>query len=143
MGGLGALAGWRLFPWATAFTFRSIVYLTVGMDGVAIELDLPKRIPLRPFLTALRGRLWLSFSLTNILKLSSLSLLLSSTFRVDGPRVAVRTFVNVRDSLWVFIVADDMLPCIALLAQHGATVVLLETADALDRGGLFLFDGTG
>lgn len=65
---------------------------------------------------------------------------LSRTSGVDGTRVAVCTFMNVRDSRGVVVVADNVLPGIALLAQNGTTIVFLVAAYALDHRRLFLFD---
>jgi hypothetical protein len=123
MVGLGTLVGRRLISGAPTLSLIAIVQVAICMYGPAIELDLPKRL-LGPLLAALGSSLWLSFPLANVLKLSTLPLLLSSTPRIDGSRMAVGAFMDIGHMLRRLVVANDMLPGVTLFAQYSVPVIL-------------------
>jgi hypothetical protein len=50
--------------------------------------------------------------------------------------------MHVRYMLGRLVVAHDVLPGVALLAQDGVAIVICEAADALDRRRLLFFDGS-
>jgi hypothetical protein len=110
------------------------------MDSPAIGLDGTEGV-LYPLLMALGGsRLRFALALTNAAHLSVLSLFLSSTLRIDGSGEAVGALVDVWHIVGRLVVAYDVLPRIALLAQHRVSVVFGVATDTLDRGRFFFFN---
>jgi hypothetical protein len=85
--------------------------------------------------------LWPPFPFDDVAYFPALALLVSRTFGVDLPWSAVCAFMHVWHELGRLVVAHDMLPGVALLAQDGEAIVVGEAADALDRGRLFLLGG--
>jgi hypothetical protein len=57
---------------------------------------------------------------------------------VDRAWRAVRALVHVWHMLSRLVVAHDVLPCVALLAQDGVTVIVGKATYAFDRGRFFL-----
>ena len=94
------------------------------------------------FLGVLGGGLRSTFSIRQAEELLPLALLICSSYRIDKPWAAVGALVHVRDVLGGLVVADDVLPCIALLAQDGVAIIVGEAADALDRRRLFFIGRT-
>jgi hypothetical protein len=67
-----------------------------------------------------------------------LSLFFGGTLEIDGSGSAIGTLVHIWNMLGGLVVAYDVLPGVALLAEDGITVIVREAADALDRGGFLL-----
>jgi len=75
-------------------------------------------------------------------QLAALPLLFRRTSCIDGAWQAVCALMYVGDQGGRFVVADYVLPGVALLTQHRVAVVVGETADTLDRGRLFFINRT-
>jgi hypothetical protein len=93
-------------------------------------------------LGVLGGGLRSTFSIRQAEEFFPLALLVCSSSRVDRPWAAISALVHVRDMLGRLVVTDDVLPCIALLAQDGVAVIVGEAANALDRRRLFIINRT-
>jgi hypothetical protein len=89
-------------------------------------------IPIRLF--------WFAFALTYAMEFAALQLLVGGPLPIDSPGRTISAFVDVGDFLHRHVVADDVLPRIALLAQHGVAIVVGEATDALDGRRFLLCD---
>lgn len=78
----------------------------------------------------------LRFPVTAIDLLSDLELTLSSSSRIECPPIAIVALVCVWNSPGR-IIAENMLPRLALVTLHSATVIICKRADTLDGVGLF------
>ena len=69
-----------------------------------------------------------------------MSLLFDSALAINGSRETVYAFVNFGNVAGALVVAHDVLPRVALFAQHGIPVIVGKAAYALDGRGLFLLN---
>jgi hypothetical protein len=91
-----------------------------------------------PLLVALCGGPRSTFALTNVVNVSALSLLLHGAPRINRPGKAICALVHVWHMAGRLVIADNVLPCVALLAQDGVTVIVGKATYAFDRGRFFL-----
>jgi len=135
-----SLRGRWLIARASALAFIVVLQVVIRVNGPAIGLDRAKGI-LYPLLVALGSCLRFAFSLTDATQFAILSLLLSSTLRIDGSWETIGALVDLWDIVGGFVIADDVLPRVALFAQDRVPIVVGEATDTLDGRRLFLFDG--
>ena len=83
-------------------------------------------------------RTWTSFPIPVLALFSHppLPLALGGTSTVQQSWLAVDTIVHIRNP-FIRVIADDVLPCIATLAEDRASIIFIEKTDAFDGVRLF------
>ena len=111
-----------------------------GLDGrrPAIRLDVQLGHVLGPLPRHL-GHRSPGLAVQPAILLAAASLALDGALGIDGARLAIGAVVDLGHLLGGGIVAVDVLPGIALLAQDRGPIVVLEAADALDGVGFDLW----
>ena len=112
---LGTFGGWRLFSWASTLSLIAVVVVVIRMNSPAVGLDGAQRI-FDSLLVALWRRLRLAFALGEEVQLPSHSLLVSCAPRVDNSGLAVCALVYFGYMVGLLVVADNVLPRVALFA---------------------------
>jgi hypothetical protein len=110
------------------------------MYGPSVGLYQAQRV-LDALFVVLGGSLWFAFALADAVGFPALCLLLERPLLIYGPGLTVGAFMNVGHMVGRLVIADDVLPCVALLTKHSISVVVRKAANALDGRRFLIFEG--